>query len=247
MGTIDGITGVSDASALQQTNSTTYGGQDLGKDAFMSLLTTQMQNQDPLDPMKNDEFVAQLAQFSSLEQLMGMQGTMQSVAMGISSLNNASMANLVGTDVVAIGDTFHYEGEGSKDLHYAFDEPVTNAQIVISDENGDTVQTIEIKTDVATGDQITSWDGKGLSGEQLPEGDYTFKVTGDNADGVEVSATTTIHGTVTEMDYSSGTPQPSVDGTVVSLADLLKLTAGSDDDTAATEETVEETGFEEAS
>ena len=246
MGTIDGITGVSDASALQQTNNTTYGGQDLGKDAFMSLLTTQMQNQDPLDPMKNDEFVAQLAQFSSLEQLMGMQGVMQSVAMGITSLNNASMASLVGTDVVALGDTFHYEGEGAKDLHYAFDEPVTNAQIVITDEDGKAVRTIDVKTDVAAGDQVAAWDGKGMDGEQLPEGDYTFKVTGQNSAGVEVTATTTIHGTVTEMDYSSGSPQPSVDGTVVSLADLLKLTAGTDDDTATTE-AVEETGFEEAS
>lgn len=229
MSTIDGISGISDGSALQAQNTTTYGGQDMGKDAFMSLLTTQMQNQDPLDPMKNDEFVAQLATFSSLEQLMGMSGVMQSVAMGINSLNNASMASLVGTDVIALSDHFHYSGEGTQDLHYEFDQPVSDAKLVILDEDGSVVEMVELDA-VNSGEHSYTWDGTDDANSPMPEGNYTFKVTGTDDQGNTVSATTTIHGTVTEMDYTSGSPQPSVNGTVVDLGDLLKLTAHTETD-----------------
>ncbi len=243
MSSIDGITGVSDATALQNAQTTTYGGQDLGKDAFMSLLTTQMQNQDPLDPMKNEDFVAQLASFSSLEQLMGMNGVMQGVSMGINSLNNASMASLVGKDVVAISADFEYSGEGAQDLHYAFAEDVTEVTLEVKDADGITVHT-HTMSEVEAGDQDYSWDGFKINEEQAAAGTYTLSVKGTNAAGVEVNATPTIHGTVTEMDYSSGTPQPSVNGTVVSLGDLLKLTSGQDIDAVTAVLGEEETGYE---
>ena len=75
-----------------------------------------------------------------------------------------------------------------------------------------------------------TWDGKDRHGGQAPEGTYTLSVTGTTAAGADTTATTTIRGTITEMDYSSGTPQPSVEGTVVSLGDLLKLTAAAESD-----------------
>jgi flagellar basal-body rod modification protein FlgD len=98
---INEIAGV-DMSALNPSRTT--GGQDMGKETFLKLLTTQMQNQDPSAPMDNQQFIQQLTQFSSLEQLMGIQTSMNSVYMAMASMNNASMANLLGTEVVGVGD-----------------------------------------------------------------------------------------------------------------------------------------------
>ena len=88
------------------------GSSELGKDTFLRLLTTQLQNQDPLNPMANEDFIAQLAQFSSLEQLQGVNTQLEGLAMINTSMNNASMVNLLGQEVVAVSDSFHYGGEG---------------------------------------------------------------------------------------------------------------------------------------
>jgi flagellar basal-body rod modification protein FlgD len=201
------------------------------KDTFLKLLTTQLTNQDPTNPMENEQFLAQLAQFSSLEQLMGIQATMQAVYTGIQAMNNSGMANLLGTEVTAVSDTFAVpEGIGDdfeKDLGWAASGPLSDARLTITDADGNVVRTISLGT-VDAEDSYT-WDGTDSSGEKVPEGTYTYKVTGTDADGNRVSAESRITGLVDGMDYSTGTPQPSVDGVPVSLSDLLTLRIGKSD------------------
>ena len=72
----------------QQAEANVPGTEELGQQTFLKLLTTQLQNQDPLDPMKNEDFIAQLAQFSSLEELMGIQASLNSVYTGIAGRGN---------------------------------------------------------------------------------------------------------------------------------------------------------------
>ena len=197
-------------------------GDTMGKDTFLRLLTTQMQNQDPTSPMKNEDFVAQLAQFSSLEQLMGLQATMEGVYMGVMSMNNASMATLVGTDVVAIGDQVRYAGD-PVDLHFEATGPVNGAKVVIKDESGKVVNTIDVPSQPA-GEFTVAWDGTDSSGRQVEEGLYRFEITG--TDGDPVPAEARVVGTVTEMDFTTGIPQPSIDGVSVGIQAILKLRAG---------------------
>ena len=109
MSTIDGITSYESVASQRPT----YGNTDMGQEAFLTLLVTQLQHQDPLDPQDNEAFVAQLAQFSSLEQLTTANGSLESLYVAMASMNNASMTQLLGQDVRAYGDTFSYDGEGS--------------------------------------------------------------------------------------------------------------------------------------
>lgn len=222
---IQGISGVADATALEASNTTTYGGQDLDQSAFMNLLTTQMQNQDPLDPMANEEFIAQLATFSSLEQLMNLNSIAQTMTLGISSLNNAAMVDLVGMDVVAAGDTFHHDGESAQDLMYDASGAGT-ATVNVYDEDGSVVFTDTFS--VEEGEGTYEWDGQGDDGGTLPEGTYSFSVTATTSDGDDVEVTELVHGVVDEMDFSSGTPQPSINGVAIDLADLIRLSTDDD-------------------
>ncbi len=222
MSSISGVSGVSDASALDAANTSTYGGQDLDREAFMSLLTTQMQNQDPLSPMANEEFIAQLATFSSLEQLMGLNTMFQSVSLGINSLNNAAMVDLVGQSVVAQGDTFAFDGE-SQELMFDAESTTSTSTITIYDEDGSVVYSGEIGA-VDEGESSWTWDGTDNDGQPVEAGTYSFDVTGVDSEGEDVEITELIHGVIDEMDFSSGSPEPSVNGISVDLSALVRLT-----------------------
>jgi len=195
----------------------------MGQETFLRLLTEQMQHQDPLDPMKNEDFVAQLAQFSSLEQLMGLQSVMEGVYMGVMSMNNASMASLVGTEVVAVGDQVNIEDGGGADLHFHSATNIEGGTVTIQDESGKIVRTIEVPAQ-DSGDFSVGWDGTDDDGQPVDDGLYTFSIDATDADG-EAEVETRVVGTVTEMDYSTGTPRPSVEGVVVGIDAILKLTA----------------------
>ena len=209
------------------------GGSDLGRDTFLKLLTEQLQNQDPLDPMKNEDFVAQLAQFSSLEQLFGLQETMNAVYLGIASMNNATMSSLLGTEVVAMGDGLQYSGEGSVELHFDSAGAFEAGTVTIQDSNGTVVKTLTVDPQTE-GEFSITWDGTDLDGQAAGEGAYTFSIDATSSEGDSIDVQTLIVGIVDEMDYSSGTPQPSVGGVVVDIGEILRLQEGEGDTGDAT-------------
>lgn len=224
---MDPISGLpSSLMAAEPSNVPPPGGNELGQDSFLKLLTTQLQNQDPSNPMSNEDFIAQLAQFTSVEQLMGMREILQEQAYGIAALNSSSMANLLGTEVTAASDRFTYDGEGSQDLHYSADNAASGVTVRVMDDSGNVVDTIEIGRIEAGEGQVT-WDGRGIDGDRLPQGEYRFVVSGVDSDGNEVAIEERLIGTIDEMDYTTGTPRPSVDGIPVDLADILRLQTGS--------------------
>lgn len=194
---------------------------DLGKDAFLQLLTTQLKNQDPSNPVDNEAFVAQLAQFSSLEQLIGLQETMDNVYLGIAAMNNSSMSSLLGRDVVAVGNSFQLGPDGAT-LHFETNAPYEGGTISVIDDGGNVVFTGDLEAG-PSGENSFFWKGQDFDGQPLDEGTYTFKV---NMANEEVAVQELIVGTVDEMDYSSGVPLPSVNGITVSLDQVLRLFTG---------------------
>ncbi len=198
---------------------------ELGQDTFLRLLTEQLQRQDPLDPMKNEDFVAQLAQFSSLEQLFALENTMQSVYFGVASMNNATMASLLGTEVVAVGDGVRLEEEGGATLHFDTDQPFSSATVTIADDTGRVVQTLEIG-ERSAGEFTLEWDGTGLDGTRSPPGDYTFAIQATDLEGNAVDVSTLVVGLVDQMDYSTSQPMPSVQGVAIPLENIRRLEAG---------------------
>src|SRR5260221_7976396 len=128
------INPVSSNSAAQQALSQLSNNQGLDKNAFLKLLVAQMKNQDPLKPMDNTEFVAQLAQFSNLEQVMGINQRLDTLTVQGQGLANTQVAGLVGKTVTVNGTTIGLDGSGgAASLGFTLEAPSAQTQVVIRD------------------------------------------------------------------------------------------------------------------
>jgi len=214
------ISGVSTTSDIVSAAAT--GSAELDKQTFLRLLTTQLQNQDPTEPMTNQEFVAQLATFSQLEQMQTLNDQVESLYLVNTSMNNATLSNMLGKTVVAESDTFHYDGEGDQDIHYDAEGAATSATLTITDDTGSVVWTGSLGA-LESGEGSYTWNGLDSSGQQLEEGNYTFSVTATDSDGETVEVTELIRGVCDEMAFDSGLASPSVDGIQVDMADIVRL------------------------
>jgi len=194
---------------------------DLGKDAFMQLLVAQMTNQNPLEPMENTEFIAQLAQFSSLEQMQNIAAGMELLALSQTASTNSQMVNLIGKRVVVPGNQFSLDGQNPATLKFDFSGETTPAEIVIKDENGEVVRRLELKS-VTTGTNSVQFDGKNEDGELLAAGHYTYEVvdsSGNAADDVVKYA----NFLVDAVAYNGTTVLLKSNGITIDLSDINEV------------------------
>lgn len=200
----------------------------LGKQDFLNLLVSQMRNQDPLDPMKGTEFAAQLAQFSSLEQLTNlnesMTASLDANAILAQSINNGLSATFIGKEVRANTDTFRYTGSGDVKLGYELPMDAGSVKVRIYDANGRLVKTIDGGTD--KGVNNLSWDGGLVKDEMAPSGTYTFKVEAKDTAGNALTAPQYVFGTVSGVRFKSDGTVFVVDGMEISLGDILEIMGG---------------------
>jgi flagellar basal-body rod modification protein FlgD len=220
---IENVTSYADsqvASALEGMPSQDIGGQD----TFLKLLVAQMQNQDPLDPQKNADFVAQLAQFASLEQLMTVNGSLESLYSATSSMNNATMTQLLGRTVVAYSDHFEYTGTGDQDIWLDVNGDAEQVTVTLTDESGTVVAHEELGA-MDEGEHSWTWDGTDLHGNSVGEGTYSINVTAKGSTGEDIEIYSMIRGEVDGMSFETGVPVPSVNGTEVQIGDILRLEA----------------------
>ncbi|MFT4977053.1 MAG: flagellar basal-body rod modification protein FlgD [Myxococcota bacterium] len=223
---IDGVTQFSQTSSAPMAQEADL----MGQDTFLQLLTTQLQNQDPLNPQSNEEFVAQLAQFSSLEQLVGLNDSVDNLYLATASMNNASMTQLLGREVVAWSDEFHYDGEGSVEIGYEASADVSSAEITITDEDGSVVWSGPMGS-LDEGEGSYSWDGTDQSGNTVGEGVYSFSITGQDSNGDDIEVVGQLAGEIDGMSYASGAPVPSISGVEIGLSDIIRVeTVGEEDE-----------------
>lgn len=200
----------------------------LGKQDFLNLLVTQMRNQDPLDPMKGTEFAAQLAQFSSLEQLTNLnEATQQGIVANsilTQSINNALSTTFIGKNVRASTDTFRYSGDGNVKIGYTLNKAADNVQVKVYDESGNLVKVLI--GDTSKGENTLKWDGTNDKGEQVAAGKYNFNVEAKDASGNTVQAEKYIYGTVTGVRFKPEGTVFVIDGIEVSLSSILEISGG---------------------
>lgn len=213
-------------SASLSSSEVSEGDLSISSETFLSLLITQLQNQDPLEPMSNQEYVAQLAELSSLEELGAANTSLESLYMAMASMNNAAMTSLIGLNVVAVGDTFHYSGDGSVELHYEASSDAASATLTITDSSGNEVWSGPMGA-LESGEGTFTWPGTDEYGNSVAEGDYSFSISATDDAGEEVGVDTLIVGIVDSMSYDTGTPIPTIDGIQVSLGDILRVESGS--------------------
>ena len=170
------------------------GNQALGKDAFLQLLVTQLKNQNPLEPQDNGAFVAQLAQFSSLEGITTLNDTVSGLASNYNSSQALQASSLVGRSVIAPGDKAVVDTTKSLSGTVVVPSSVASATLKITDAAGKTVRTIDLGSQKA-GNASFIWDGKNDAGETVPAGTYTFGAT-TTIDGKSVALITNLPATV---------------------------------------------------
>lgn len=198
---------------------------ELGQDSFLKLLVAQMQHQDPLNPQGNEEFIAQLAQFTSLEQLMGVNTALGDLYAATTSMNNASMTQLLGRDVTAFSDTISYDGDGPQELHFSAPAEVDRMTVTILDDEGKVVAREELDG-LPKGESSWTWDGTDIHGVQTDEGHYTVSLTAYDENGNPMEVSNLLKGTVNEMSYATGSPIPYVDGIEITIGSILKVETG---------------------
>ena len=158
----------------------------MGKDDFLKLLITQLQNQDPLNPMSGADYAAQLAQFSSVEQLSNINTTLtQSVQQNqllTQAIGNSLAATLIGKDIRATGNTVSYTGDSAVKLGYTLTSDAKDTTVSIYNSAGALVKTLQHQG-TASGDNTLTWDGTDGAGRRVPAGVYVVRVT-DGAESV---------------------------------------------------------------
>lgn len=201
----------------------------LGKKEFLKLLITQLKNQDPMDPLKDKDFIAQLAQFSSLEQLQnmndGLEKQMSSDLLMAQSISNAMVTTLIGKQVTIATDQVELQKEGGIKVEYQADQAAKNAVFTVYDSNGRVVLSRDLGP-VAAGQGSYSWDGKDGDGNRLPAGAYRIEVNLVSDGGDSHKAQTFIQGPVTAVKYTNGAAALEVNGQLFNISDVVEVTLG---------------------
>jgi flagellar basal-body rod modification protein FlgD len=196
----------------------------IGKDDFLRLFTTQLKYQNPLKPMDSTEFTSQLAQFSSLEQLVNIGDKLGSILSYQGSLNNAFATNLMGKMVKTEGNHVHLKGSAA--ISYEVSQNVGKMTLNINSSSGDVVRTIEFGKQPAGGGKYT-WDGTDNNGNPLPDGPYTMEFTAADAKGNSVPVSTETLSMVTGISFKDGITYLVLDNdTRVSLGKIKEIWKG---------------------
>lgn len=197
------------------------GGQ-LGKDEFLQLLVAQLKNQDPMNPMESQEFAAQLAQFSSVEQLMGVNekltGQAEYTAALAQAMNSSAAVGVLGRDVVAVGN-----GVGVAAGQAVLDVDVGgmggSATVRLYDEQGNAVASVDLGS-ITGGRQSLPVDGL-----DLPDGAYRYEIEVTDPAGEAVSTTSFVTGTVSGIKYEMDGPVLMVGDLEIPLSAVLEVSA----------------------
>ena len=199
----------------------------LGKDDFLMLLVEQLKNQDPLNPMESTEFTAQLAQFSSLEQLTNMNESLQYSQLYQSSINNAQAVGFIGKTIKASGDSINVKDGMSGQIQFDLAGNAETVNIHIYDSSDNLVKTINCGA-LNDGEQSMAWDGTHDNGETVPDGTYTFVVSAADAGGETIEASTYITAEVTGVTFKDGNAYLLAGDIEISMSDVIEVTENND-------------------
>ncbi len=196
----------------------------LGKDDFLKLMIVQLQNQDPLNPMDNQAFVAQLAQFSNLEQLQQVNKGIDSLSIGQAGANQQAAANLVGRDVTFRSDQVGWkQGDAGAAIGAQLGANADSLTATITDASGRVVRTLRYGPQ-SSGTFSASWDGADDAGNVQPTGNYTIKFTAADPQKNPVTAVAQGSGHVAGVSFANGVAELVLgNGIHVALPNVIEV------------------------
>lgn len=221
------ILGLSTPSLTSSTSTTKSDTASLSSnyEMFMTLLVTQMKNQDPLNPTDTATFTSQLVQYSSVEQQIKSNAYLADLKALSTTQNASNLVSYVGKTVQAEGKTANFDGSTDATWNFDASAKAAAATVTITNADGKTVYTTTKA--LTKGSNAFSWDGTTTAGGKATAGDYTIAVSGTDASGNAVTVTTALSGVVSAVDFSGDTPLLTIDGQTISAWKVTTVSGGS--------------------
>jgi len=190
---------------------------------FLTLLTTQLKNQNPLDPLDTNQFTQQLVQFAQVEQQMKSNDQLSTLVSLEKTAQSTAALSYVGQTVVVDGSTAQLKG-GTASWAFNAAKPAT-ANIVIKDASGATAYSGTFA--VNPGDQQFIWDGRGNDGRLWPDDAYTMSIDALDAGKQPVAVSTQVQGTVDSVDLTQNPPVLSINGQNYTMDKIKRIVRAS--------------------
>jgi flagellar basal-body rod modification protein FlgD len=186
---------------------------------FLTLLTTQLKNQNPLDPLDTNQFTQQLVQFAQVEQQLKQNEQLTTLISIEKSAQSTTALAFVGQNIAVDGQTATLKNS-SATWSFQVPKPIS-ATVTVKSSTGQTVYSGSFTMD--TGLQTFSWDGRDNTGTPWPDGKYTISITGKDASGQTVSVPTEVEGLVDSVDLTQTPPVLSMGGTDYTLDKVKRV------------------------
>ncbi len=215
MSTVSSLGNTSGNSSLASTTA-----QDLSE-RFLTMLTAQMRNQDPLNPLDNAELTSQLAQISTVTGISQLNNTMEWLGYSMASLQSTQATSLIGRQVMLSGDDLTL-AEGQAKGGYMLSIPVQSAELVVKNPDGSEVRRIPLSK-IEAGTHTFEWDGKDSAGKDMADGQYKFEVQVSDGAQIGVAPPLSISQIASVRPYAGGTAILDAKGNVVNLADVYQV------------------------
>ena len=185
-------------------------------DTFLQLLTTQLQNQNPLDPLDTNQFTQQLVEFASVEQQVNMNTNLQTLISLQHTAEATSAMQLIGLTASVKSNTAVLSNATGSPATWTFSVPSpATGQLSITNAGGQTVYAGTVTLN--SGNQTFTWNGQGNTGITWPDGNYTMSINATGANGQPVTIATEVKGTISGVDVSQNPPQVVIGGQDYSL------------------------------
>ncbi len=211
------------SSALSNTTGSSSG-EVIGKDQFLNLLVAQLTHQDPLSPMEGTEFTAQLAQFTSLEQLVNINENLGKLSSLETSVTQSQAVGMIGKQILAEGNTIAMSNGVSSNVIFSLEKATDTAAISVFDKTGALVSVVDSNS-LEAGQNTIGFAGFDKNGDPLPDGIYTFQVLALDAEGEDIPVQTFSSGIVSGVNIAEdGTTNLQIGTTEFPLSGVVQIT-----------------------
>jgi flagellar basal-body rod modification protein FlgD len=190
-------------------------------DTFLNILTTQLKNQNPLDPLDTNQFTQQLVQFTGVEQQLKTNEFLETLMLSTQNTAKSEAVSYIGKQVTASGKTGELTDE--KAVFWAYDAKaaVANATVTIKNSSGSVVYSET--GSLNSGPGTFRWDGKTSDNNIAPNGTYTIEIKGTNLGGSNIDISTSSVGVVSGVDFTGDVPILTVGGRKVAITDVIDV------------------------
>ncbi len=221
------VTSSTSSSGLSTTTATSVESLSENYELFLSVLTAQLENQNPLDPTDTDEMTSQLVNYAQVEQQILSNSYLENLVLATNNESASVAISLVGMEVTYVADDLEFTDGDTLSWSYDMPADMESATVQVLDENGDVVYSEPVSTD--EGAYTFSWDGTKTNGATADDGTYSLQIVGTDTDGESVTIDPNTTSVVTQVDWSDGSAQLIMEnGATVSLSNIVSATAASE-------------------